>query len=439
MKLNIGCGKKYDPDYCNVDLYEDLVADRLMSAFNLEFDDNTCDEIKAIHIIEHLSFFETIYALSEFFRVLEPNGKLILETPDLEKACQHYLKANGEQKKEILGWLYGIPHKGLQHKLCFPPFLLIELLENTGFENITVSSDYNDEAIPSIKVECSKSGNSEEYEVFQIISKLRKELLLGNQIDFTDSFLTKEQEDLVTFIASKLLESKTKKKKELIKELFVELLFKWPEVVKTLLLVIQNESYISHEECLNIKEISDLLVEHKIVNVLFNSIIKVPINPGSQRIVFFSVESFARKLIENLLNSKENMEILLEKLKTLHKSSKDLNNKIFSSNLIERKALDLFYLGVKSFHQKNYTHAHNLFLRAIKLNRDNFLFFWNLGKTLARLESYNQSGKVYKKTLRLIKMTNVKNKQDLTSQIQNEFNWIKKRAGIKPNFDLIIE
>ena len=213
MKLNIGCGKKYDPDYCNIDLYEDLVADRLMSAFNLEFDDNTCDEIKAIQVIEHLSFFETIYALSEFFRVLEPNGKLILETPDLEKACQHYLKANGEQKKEILGWLYGIPHKGLQHKLCFPPFLLIELLENTGFENITVSSDYNDEAIPSIKVECSKSGNSEEYEVFQIISKLRKELLLGNQIDFTDSFLTKEQEDLVTFIASKLLESKTKKKK----------------------------------------------------------------------------------------------------------------------------------------------------------------------------------------------------------------------------------
>jgi len=38
MKLNIGCGKKYDPDYCNIDLYEDLVADRLMSAINLELD-----------------------------------------------------------------------------------------------------------------------------------------------------------------------------------------------------------------------------------------------------------------------------------------------------------------------------------------------------------------------------------------------------------------
>jgi len=438
MKLNIGCGKKYDPDYCNIDLYEDLVADRLMSAFNLEFDDNICDEIKAIHIIEHLSFFETIYALSEFFRVLEPNGKLILETPDLEKTCQHYLKANGEQKKEILGWFFGIPHKGLQHKLCFPSFLLIELLDNTGFENITTSNFYNDEFIPSVRVKCYKSGNNDEFEVFQVISKLRKELLLSNQIDFADSFLTKEQEDLITFIASKLLESKKTKITGLIKELFVELLFKWPEVVKTLLLVIQNKRYISHAEYLNINEISDLLIEHKIVNILFNSITEGPTNPGSQRIVLFSVESFARKLIENLLNSKENRESLIEKFKTLHKSSKDLNNKVFSATLIERKALNLFYLGIKSFHQKNYTHAHNLFLRAIKLNRDNYLFFWNLSKTLARLKSYNQSEKVYKKTLRLIKITNVNNKKDLKSQIQDEFNWIKKRKGNKPKFDPII-
>ena len=438
MKLNIGCGKKYDPNYCNIDLYEDLVADRLMSAFNLDFEDDVCDEIKAIHIIEHLSFFETIYALSEFFRVLEPKGKLILETPDLEKTCQHYLKANGEQKKEILGWFFGIPHKGLQHKLCFPPFLLIELLENTGFDNILTSSFYNDESIPSVRFKCFKSGNSDVFEVFQVISKLRKELLLSNQIDFADSFLIKEQEDLVTFIASMLLELKKTKKKELIKDLFVDLLFKWPKIVKILLIAIENESYISQVEYLKIKEISELLIEHKIVNILFNSITEGATNPGTQRIVFFSVESFARKLIENLLDSKENQENYIEKLKSLQKTSKNLSNEIFSATLIERKAQNIFYLGIKSFHQKNYTQAHNLFLRAIKLNRDNYLFFWNLSRTLARLKSFNQSEKVYKKTLRLIKMTNVKNKQDLKSQIQDELNWIKKRKGNKPTFDPIM-
>ncbi len=438
MKLNIGCGKKYEPEYCNIDLYEELVADRLMSAFNLEINDNTCEEIKAIHIIEHLSFFETIYALSEFFRVLEPDGKLILETPDLEKGCQHYLKADAEQKKEILGWFFGIPHKGLQHKLCFPPFLLIELLENTGFDNISNLVFYNDESIPSVRFICCKSGNSDGIGVFQVISKLRKELLLSNQIDFADSFLLKEQEDLVAFIALNLLEFKKTKKKKLIQDLFVELLFKWPGIVKTLLMVVENENFISQVYKLNIKEISELLTKYKIVNILFNSITEAATNPGTQRIIYFSVESFARKLIENLLNSKEDREKLIEKLETLNKSSKDISNKIFSAVLIEREALNLFYLGIKSFHQENYTQAHNLFLRAIKLNRDNYLFFWNLSKTLARLKSYIQAEKVYKKTLRLIKITNVKNKHELKSQIQYEYDWIKKKKGNKPKFGPII-
>lgn len=438
MKLNIGCGKKYEPNYCNIDLYEDLVADKLMSAFNLEFDDDSCEEVKAIHIIEHLGFFEAIYALSEFFRVLELNGKLIIETPDLEKSCQHYVKANEEQKKEILGWIFGIPHKGLQHKLCFPSFLLIAQLENTGFNDITTSNFYNNEAIPTVRFECYKRKNGEKFEVFHIISNLRKELLLSNQIDFTDSFLTKEQEDLVIFIASKLLESRKNKKEEQVKELFVELLFKWPEIVKTLLKVIEKEGFITSGDISNIKEISELLITHKIVNVLYNSITEGPTNPGTQRILFFSVESFARKLIENLLVSKEKRENFIEKIKVRNKKSEDLDNKIFSAPLLERKAQNLFYLGIKAFHQENYTHAHNLFLRAIKLNRDNYLFFWNLSITLVKLKSYNQAEKVYKKTLRLLKMTNVKNKQESKSKIQNEYNWIRKGKGNKPEFNPII-
>jgi len=297
---------------------------------------------------------------------------------------------------------------------------------------------YNDESIPSVRFICCKSGNSDGIGVFQVISKLRKELLLSNQIDFADSFLLKEQEDLVAFIALNLLEFKKTKKKKLIQDLFVELLFKWPGIVKTLLMVLENENFISQVYKLNIKEISELLTEYKIVNILFNSITEAATNPGTQRIIYFSVESFARKLIENLLNSKEDREKLIEKLETLNKSSKDISNKIFSAVLIEREALNLFYLGIKSFHQENYTQAHNLFLRAIKLNRDNYLFFWNLSKTLARLKSYIQAEKVYKKTLRLIKITNVKNKHELKSQIQYEYDWIKKKKGNKPKFGPII-
>ena len=136
MKLNVGSGRRYEPGYCNIDLFEDILADKQMSAINLSFPDNSCEEVKAIQVIEHIDFFQSLYALSEFFRVLQSNGDLIIETPDIEKAFQSYLKGDYEQQKEILGWIFGIPHEGLQHKLCYPLKLLTEMLKKVGFSDI---------------------------------------------------------------------------------------------------------------------------------------------------------------------------------------------------------------------------------------------------------------------------------------------------------------
>jgi len=436
MKLNIGCGKKYEPNYCNIDLHESLVADKLMSAVNLQFEDNSSEEIKAVQLIEHLTFFEAIYALSEFYRVLEPGGKLIVETPDLKKVCQHYLNSNDDQKKQILGWIYGIPHKGLQHKLCFPPFLLIELLEQSGFFNITTSNFYNHDFIPSVRFECTKDVNNDQHEVFQIITKLRKELISNGQIYFNDSFLIKEQEDLISFIRSKLDEVKTNQSKKTFYELFIELLIKWPDVVDPLLVVIKDGTNISQAQYSNIKGVAELMIEINIVNILYNSIKEGPINPGSQKIVLFAIESFAKKIIEKLLYSNEDRTSLVKNLINLSQDSKENGNKIYSTALVEKKSFDLYYLGIKSFHKEKYKQAHNLFLRAIKFNRDNYLFFWYLAKTLAKLKSFSQAEKIYKKTLHLIKKTNVQNKQEFKSQIQNELNQIKERRSNKPNFNL---
>jgi predicted SAM-dependent methyltransferase len=434
MKINIGCGKKYEPDYVNIDLYESLIADQLMSAINLTFEDNIGDEIKAIQIIEHLTFFEAIYALSEFYRVLKPGGALFIETPDLKRACESYLNSTNEQKKEVLGWLYGIPHKGLQHKLCYPPYLLTELLENVGFENITSNCLYNEESIPTIRFSCNKGKDIAEIGIFQTISHLRKELISKNKVDFTNSFLCKEQEDIISYIGSKLLEMKKKGNKESFYNLIIDLLIKWPELVTHLLLVIKNDSILSKVEVSNIKDMVTLLIEHNFVNLLYCAIKEGPTNPGTQKIVIYSTELFARKVIENLFHLKEKQVSIKDKFQNLSQECTESDNTIFSPPLIEQKALDLYYLGIKAYHQENYRHAHNMFLRAIKFNRDNFKFFWYLGKTLGKLELFIQAKKIYKKTLRLIKITNVENKQDLMSQLESEFNWIKKRKGADPNY-----
>ncbi len=438
MKLNIGCGKKYDPNYCNIDLYEDLVADKLMSAFNLEFDDNTCDEIKAIHIIEHLSFFETIYALSEFFRVLEPNGNLILETPDLEKTCHHYLKANGEQKKEILGWFFGIPHKGLQHKICFPPFLLKELLSNAGFRSISTVFYYNNESIPSVRFKCKKLDEGYSLKIFQIITKIRKTMLDTNYVDFTDSFTIKEQEDLIAKFALELLKLENNDKKDKIFEIFTEISIKSPKFTIFCLEAIENKNFLSKNEISFILKTNELLIDLKFPDILLNSLKKGPLKPGAQKIVFSSIESFAKSIITKLYQFEKDRDKTIEKLKEISENIREIGISLFSYNTIEQKSLDYYYKGIKAFYLKNYRKAHNKFLDAIRLYRDDLFYYWNLAKVLAKLELEDQAIEFYKLTLRFLRLKKIQNKDEIKLGIKKELDWVRNKQGPTPKFEPII-
>jgi len=438
MKLNIGCGKKYDPDYCNIDLYEDLVADRLMSAFNLEFDDYTCDEIKAIHIIEHLSFFETIYALSEFFRVLEPNGKLILETPDLDKTCKHYLKANEEQKKDILGWFFGIPHKGLQHKICFPPYLLRELLSNAGFRNISTVFYYNNESIPSVRFKCNKLDEGYSLKIFQIITKIRKTMLVKNYIDFTDSFIVKEQEDLIAKFALELLKLEKNDKKEKVFELLTEISIKSPKFAKFFLEAIENKDLLSEKEIIFILKTTELLIDLNFPNILLNSLKKGPLKPGTQKIIFSSIESFAKSIITKLNQFEKDRDKITEKLEDLSEPHKEIEINFFSFNIIKQKSLDYYYKGIKAFYIKNYKTAHNNFLEAIRLYRDDLFYYWNLAKVLAKLELEDKAIIFYKLTLRFLRLKKIQYIDEIKLDIKKELQWVRSKQGPTPKFEPVI-
>jgi len=438
MKINIGCGKKYDPNYCNIDLYEDLVADRLMSAFDLDFEDYVCDEIKAIHIIEHLSFFETIYALSEFFRVLEPNGKLILETPDLEKTCQHYLKANGEQKKEILGWFFGIPHKGLQHKICFPPFLLRELLSNAGFGDISTVFYYNNESVPSVRFKCKKIEEVYSLKIFQIITKIRKAMLVKNYVDFTDSFLIKEQEDLIAKFASELLRLEKNDKKDKVIEILTEILIKSPGFARFFLEAIKGKDLLSENEIEVIFNTAEILGDLKFPNILLNSLKKGPLKPGTQQIIFSSIESFAKSIITKLNQFEEDRTKITEELIDWSENIKDPEISFFSFKLIEQKSLDYFYKGIKAFYLKKYKTAHNKFLEAIRLYRDDIFYYWNLAKVLAKLELEDQAINFYKLTLRFLRLKKVEFKDEIKLDIKKELHWVRNKQGPTPKFEPII-
>ncbi|MFW9946900.1 MAG: methyltransferase domain-containing protein [Candidatus Odinarchaeota archaeon] len=438
MKLNIGCGKKFEPGYCNIDLYETLIADKVMSALNLEFEDNKSDEIKAIHVIEHLTYFEAIYALSEFFRVLKPNGKGIIEIPDLSKACQLYSNSDDEFKKQILDWIFGAPHKGLQHKFCFPPFLLVEVLESIGYININTRKFINYESIPTIRFECYKPLSKENFEVFQILTHIRKKLLSENYIDFSDSFLVKEHENLLALFLVKMLEFKKRESIEIFFELIIESLIKRPQFAKILLVSIEDANYLSKTKFKQFHEIIDLLIKFNFPDILCHLLKKVPLSPGSQRLVLRSIESFARNLVRKLLYNIDEKENIKNKLHKLFNEVEHTELNFFSSKIIEQKSIDYFYVGIKAFYKENYKLAYNKFFRAVKLYRDDFLYFWNLSRVLAKLNMKEQAIKFYKKTLICLRITKIQLKKKFKSIIKKELIWVKNRKGSPPKLEPII-
>jgi len=81
--LDLGCGlgpyKKYFPNRIGVDIYKTNAVDFIGDAHNLNmFKDNSFDCILCAEVFEHLSNPQK--AINEMYRILKPNGKLILTT-----------------------------------------------------------------------------------------------------------------------------------------------------------------------------------------------------------------------------------------------------------------------------------------------------------------------------------------------------------------------
>jgi ubiquinone/menaquinone biosynthesis C-methylase UbiE len=149
IKLNLGCGDKIIKDYINVDIVNerggkqpDVICDiRKLSIF----ENNYSDEIMAIHVVEHFWQWEIKDILKEWIRVLKPDGKLVLECPNLLSACQELIndplnaaKPNKSGQRSM--WVfYGDPSWQdplMMHKWGYTPQSLAQLMHECGLKNI---------------------------------------------------------------------------------------------------------------------------------------------------------------------------------------------------------------------------------------------------------------------------------------------------------------
>lgn len=149
VRLNLGCGDKILPGYINIDVAParagrspDVISDlRKLEAF----EDETADEIMAIHVIEHFWRWEVLEIVREWVRVLKPGGRMILECPNLVSACEEFLKnpdisaGPGLEGQRTMWVFYGDPawrDPLMTHRWAYTPNSLKALMEEAGMVKV---------------------------------------------------------------------------------------------------------------------------------------------------------------------------------------------------------------------------------------------------------------------------------------------------------------
>lgn len=113
--LNVGCGESDNPP---LKIGEEIVWERLDAGENARADikhDIRCpfpdqmhehyDGIFMSHVLEHISYRETLPALSNVVECLKPGGHLVVYVPDLEWVASQILR--GEWDLGLMAMMYG--------------------------------------------------------------------------------------------------------------------------------------------------------------------------------------------------------------------------------------------------------------------------------------------------------------------------------------------
>lgn len=90
--LNFGCGKKYNPEWTNLDFSTDspeVIASNLMDS--LPFEDESFVACYSSHVIEHFHEGDALNIFREVYRVLSPGGIFRVVVPDFEDCIREYL------------------------------------------------------------------------------------------------------------------------------------------------------------------------------------------------------------------------------------------------------------------------------------------------------------------------------------------------------------
>lgn len=123
IRLNIGAGDT------ELDGYTPIDRKLGSEAYPLPYEDNSVDEIRASHILEHFSFADAQQALNEWVRVLKPGGVCKVAVPDVDRID----KRNPHWHLHIMG---GQTDSDNYHRSCYDRDLLYRYMDAAGLVDI---------------------------------------------------------------------------------------------------------------------------------------------------------------------------------------------------------------------------------------------------------------------------------------------------------------
>lgn len=136
MKLHIGTGSTYLPNWINVDIFSFVQADIYSNAMNLPYERESCDLIYASHVLEHFNRHVVLAVLTHWRDLLKVGGILRLAVPNFKAVCEYYAETGDLCK--LIGLLYGGQSNVLdKHHIIFDEATLTWDLQKVGFEKIS--------------------------------------------------------------------------------------------------------------------------------------------------------------------------------------------------------------------------------------------------------------------------------------------------------------
>ncbi len=184
IRLNVGGGAEI-PGYELVDRANGK------EAYPLDYPDNSVDEVRASHILEHFGYADTLKVVKDWVRVLKPGGVLKIAVPDFEFCIREYAKPDSDEPVEgyILG---GQIDENDFHKAIFTRRQLFLLLNQAGLIDINKwASQIQDCA--SLPVSLNLRGTKPEpgWEVLPVDKRMSIHAAMSvPRLGFMDNFFT---------------------------------------------------------------------------------------------------------------------------------------------------------------------------------------------------------------------------------------------------------